>query len=94
MRALWKLTWLEIKIFVREPLGLFGTIGIPVVGAGGITSGHDAVEFLMAGARAVEVGTASLYDPNGVARIAGEIAGVLERLGETSVEKVIGTLAA
>jgi ABC-2 type transport system permease protein len=31
MRALAKLTWLEIKIFVREPLGLFGTIGIPVL---------------------------------------------------------------
>jgi ABC-2 type transport system permease protein len=31
IRALWKLTWLEIKIFVREPLGLFGTIGIPVL---------------------------------------------------------------
>ena len=31
MRALWKLTWLEIKIFVREPLGVVGTVGIPVV---------------------------------------------------------------
>jgi ABC-2 type transport system permease protein len=31
IRVLWKLTWLEIKIFVREPLGLIGTIGIPVV---------------------------------------------------------------
>jgi ABC-2 type transport system permease protein len=31
MRALWKLTWLEIKIFVREPMGVFGTIGIPVL---------------------------------------------------------------
>jgi ABC-2 type transport system permease protein len=31
LRGLWKLTWLEIKIFVREPMGLFGTIGIPVV---------------------------------------------------------------
>jgi ABC-2 type transport system permease protein len=31
MRALWKLTWLEIKIFVREPLGVFGTVGIPVL---------------------------------------------------------------
>ena len=30
-RALWKLTWLEIKIFVREPLGVFGTVGIPVL---------------------------------------------------------------
>ena len=31
IRALWKLTWLEIKIFVREPMGVFGTIGIPVL---------------------------------------------------------------
>jgi ABC-2 type transport system permease protein len=31
MRALWKLTWLEVKIFVREPLGVFGTVGIPVL---------------------------------------------------------------
>jgi ABC-2 type transport system permease protein len=31
MRALLKLTWLEIKIFVREPMGLFGTVGIPVL---------------------------------------------------------------
>ena len=31
LRGLWKLTWLEIKIFVREPLGVFGTVGIPVV---------------------------------------------------------------
>ena len=31
MKGLWQLTWLEIKIFVREPLGLFGTVGIPVL---------------------------------------------------------------
>src|SRR2546423_12523259 len=31
LRGLWKLTWLEIKIFIREPLGLVGTIGVPVV---------------------------------------------------------------
>ena len=31
MRGLWELTWLEIKIFVREPLGLFGTVGVPVL---------------------------------------------------------------
>jgi len=69
-------------------------VKIPVVGAGGIMSGRDAVEFLMAGARAVEVGTASLYDPNALARIAGEIAEVLDRLGEPSVEGIIGTLNA
>jgi ABC-2 type transport system permease protein len=31
LRGLWKLTWLEIKIFVREPVGLFGTVGVPVL---------------------------------------------------------------
>lgn len=67
-------------------------VGIPVVGAGGIMSGTDAVEFLMAGARAVEVGTASLYDPNATSRIASEIATVLADLDETSVAHVIGTL--
>src|SRR5688572_5224086 len=31
LQGLWKLTWLEIKIFLREPLGLFGTVGVPVL---------------------------------------------------------------
>src|SRR5713226_1724115 len=31
LRGLWKLTWIEIKIFLREPLGAFGTIGVPVL---------------------------------------------------------------
>jgi len=67
-------------------------VGIPVVGAGGISNGRDAVEFLMAGARAVEVGTASLYEPNAVSRIAREVGEVLSGLGESSVSAVIGTL--
>ena len=31
LRGLWRLTWLEIKIFVREPLGVIGTVGMPVL---------------------------------------------------------------
>ena len=31
LRGLWKLTWIEIKVFLREPLGAFGTIGFPVL---------------------------------------------------------------
>ena len=31
LRGLWKLTWVELKIFMREPLGAFGTIGVPVL---------------------------------------------------------------
>ena len=31
LRGLWKLTWIEMKVFMREPLGAFGTIGVPVL---------------------------------------------------------------
>lgn len=67
-------------------------VRIPVIGAGGIASGRDAIEFLMAGARAVQVGTASLYDPAVIPRITGEIESELKALGESSVKGVIGTL--
>ncbi|HXC52768.1 MAG TPA: dihydroorotate dehydrogenase [Candidatus Limnocylindrales bacterium] len=69
-------------------------IGIPVIGAGGIVCGRDAAEFLMAGARAVEIGTVSLYEPNAGARIARELADVVAGLGEPSVAAIIGSLQA
>ena len=46
---------------------------IPVIGIGGIASGEDAAEFLLAGATAVEVGTASFWDPRATERIAREL---------------------
>jgi dihydroorotate dehydrogenase (NAD+) catalytic subunit len=49
-------------------------VKIPVVGLGGIASGTDAAEFLIAGARAVEVGTATFWDPRAPLRIARELA--------------------
>lgn len=45
-------------------------VNIPVMGLGGITTAEDAVEFLLAGATAVQVGTASYADPRAVERIA------------------------
>jgi len=45
-------------------------VGIPVVGMGGITRAEDAVEFMLAGATAVQVGTASYADPRAVEHIA------------------------
>ena len=47
------------------------TVSIPVIGMGGIVTPEDAVEFLLAGATAVQVGTASFADPRAVERIAG-----------------------
>jgi len=65
-------------------------VSVPVVGVGGISSGRDAVEFLMAGASAVQVGTACLYDPAAPARISREICATLDEIGETAVSAIIG----
>ena len=67
-------------------------VKIPVIGLGGIASGADAAEFLIAGAQAVEVGTANFADPQAPRRIAAELAGVVKRLGAKSVNELVGTI--
>ena len=69
------------------------SVRIPVIGMGGIASGDDALEFLLVGARAVQVGTASFVDPAATTRIVAELAEGLARRGCASVEEWIGTLA-
>jgi dihydroorotate dehydrogenase (NAD+) catalytic subunit len=68
------------------------TVAIPVVGIGGIRTGEDALEFLCAGASAVQVGTATFYDPRAPVRIADEIRSWCRRHDVTAVADVIGTL--
>jgi dihydroorotate dehydrogenase (NAD+) catalytic subunit len=67
-------------------------VKIPVIGLGGIASGEDAAEFLIAGARAVEVGTASFWDPEAPARVARELDRFLQDEGVQQVQELIGTL--
>ena len=67
-------------------------VKIPVIGLGGISSGEDAAEFLIAGARAVEVGTVSFWDPASPARIAADLGTFLHREGIASVGDLVGTL--
>jgi dihydroorotate dehydrogenase (NAD+) catalytic subunit len=67
-------------------------LGVPVIGMGGIMSGADALEFLVAGAVAVEVGTASFIDPDAAVRIVAEIEAWCLAHGVTAVSDVIGTL--
>jgi dihydroorotate dehydrogenase (NAD+) catalytic subunit len=67
-------------------------VTVPVVGCGGIFSGTDALEFLLVGAKAVQIGTASLYDPGAPARIAHELERALIENGESSVDEIIGSL--
>lgn len=67
-------------------------VKIPVVGLGGIATGEDAAEFLIAGAAAVEVGTASFWDPEAPARIAAELETFCEEAGVDQVGDLTGTL--
>ena len=66
--------------------------GIPIIGQGGVTSAEDAIEFLLAGADAVGVGTALFYDPLILPKINRGIAAYLDRHDLTSVRQVTGAL--
>lgn len=67
-------------------------VKIPVVGLGGITNGTDAIEFMLAGASAIEVGTANFIDPAVTGKIIDEINAYLDRHGFASVRDIIGAL--
>jgi dihydroorotate dehydrogenase (NAD+) catalytic subunit len=64
----------------------------PVIGLGGIASGTDAAEFLIAGASAVQVGTATFWDPRSPLRIARELGRFLRREGVARASDLVGTL--
>jgi dihydroorotate dehydrogenase (NAD+) catalytic subunit len=67
-------------------------VQIPVVGLGGIMNWRDAVEFMLAGATAIEIGTANFIDPAITVKVARGINDYLERHGFKSVREIIGAL--
>lgn len=67
--------------------------GVPIIGQGGIASAEDALEFIIAGASAVGVGTALFYDPLVCPKINAGIADYLERHGVAHVRELVGTLS-
>lgn len=67
-------------------------VTIPVIGIGGIGTAEDAIEFLLAGATAVQVGTANFYNPAATEQIIDGIAAYLLEQGENSVQGIIGGL--
>ena len=67
-------------------------VKIPVVGLGGIGTGEDAAEFMIAGATAVEVGTATFWDPSSPLRIAKELGDFLAAQKISNVREIVGTL--
>ena len=67
-------------------------VKIPVIGLGGIMTATDAIEFLLAGATAIEVGTANFIDPSVTMKVVEGIEAYLERHGFPAVSDVIGAL--
>jgi len=68
------------------------SVKIPVIGLGGIVSGEDAAEFLIAGASAVQVGTGTFLRPDEPLQVAKQLAKVLRKLRVSSVAELTGTV--
>lgn len=67
-------------------------VKIPVVGLGGIMTAEDAIEFFMAGATAIEIGTANFIDPTATIKVRDGINDWLERHGCQSIQEIIGSI--
>ena len=67
-------------------------VSIPVIGLGGIMTAEDAIEFLMCGASAVEIGTANFIDPAATIKVRDGINAWLDRHGVAAVTDIIGTI--
>jgi len=65
-------------------------VSIPIIGAGGVTSANDALEFLMAGASAVQVGTATFADPTAPLSVIEGLAAFVRAQGLASIRDIIG----
>jgi dihydroorotate dehydrogenase (NAD+) catalytic subunit len=79
-------------IALRLVLQAARSVKVPVVGLGGIATGEDAAEFLIAGASAVQVGTANFWDPASPLRIARELGEFCRRERVAKVGDLVGTL--
>ena len=79
LRAVWRIAQLK---------------AIPVIGIGGIATIDDVMEFLIAGASAIQIGTANFYDPTASVRIVDALPGALREIGANGVREVGGTLRA
>ena len=70
-----------------------GPLGIPIIGQGGIVSAADALEFMIAGATTVGLGTALFYEPLICKKVNKGIAEYLQRHEMSSVQELVGTLS-
>ncbi len=77
---------------VHQVYQVAGPLGVPIIGQGGVCSAEDAVEFMIAGASAVGVGTALFYDPLVCKRINAGLADYARRHNLGNLSRLVGTL--
>jgi len=69
-----------------------GAVQIPIIGVGGIVTAHDALEFLIAGASAIQIGTATFVRPDAATTVIQGIATYLQEQGLASVRELVGSV--
>ena len=79
-------------IAIRMVWQVYNAVGIPIIGMGGIMTGDDAIEFFIAGASAVAVGTANFINPRASLDVADGIQDYLERHELGSISELVGSL--
>ena len=79
-------------IAVRMVRDVFQKVSLPIIGMGGISCSEDALEFILAGASAVAVGTANFIDPSTALRIVEGIKEYMQRKGIENFQDLIGWL--
>ena len=79
-------------VAVKMVRDVYNAVKIPIIGMGGIACGADAVEFILAGASAVAVGTANFVDPAAPLEVIDFIGAYLDRHGFASVKDLVGAL--
>jgi len=68
-------------------------VNVPLLGIGGIGSGSDALEFLIAGATAVQIGTANYYDPRVTMKVIDELSCYCDKTGLPNISELRGSLS-
>ena len=79
-------------VALRMVLQVRKAVQLPIVGLGGIMSATDAIEFMMCGASAIEIGTANFVDPAATMKVLGGINDWLDAHGCQSVEEIVGVI--
>jgi dihydroorotate dehydrogenase (NAD+) catalytic subunit len=79
-------------VAVRMVWQVANAVNIPIIGMGGIASGDDAIEFMLAGASAIAVGTYGFVDPMACVKIKAGIKAYMEKYNIENVEKIVGGL--